>query len=49
MGIAIGNLLSRLMRIDVFVVPWTWMAVGLLCALCGIDFGLLSCAQSFEA
>ncbi len=39
LGILIGNLLSRAMGITAFVVPWTWMFVGL--AVC-IFVGLIS-------
>ncbi|MEJ7645662.1 MAG: ABC transporter permease [Chryseolinea sp.] len=40
LGIAIGNLLSRAMNITVFVMPWTWMFVGLaVCVFVGIISG----------
>lgn len=39
MGIGIGNLISRAIGIDAFVVPWLWMLVGLV--IC-IVVGLLS-------
>lgn len=39
LGILIGNLLSRAMGITSFVIPWTWMLVGL--AVC-IFVGLIS-------
>ncbi len=39
MGIGIGNLISRAIGIDSFVVPWLWMLVGLI--IC-IVVGLLS-------
>lgn len=38
-GILIGNGISRLMSIDIFVVPWLWMFVGFV--IC-ITVGLLS-------
>jgi putative ABC transport system permease protein len=34
MGILIGNLLSNLMNIDVFVIPWTEMLIGLIVCIC---------------
>jgi putative ABC transport system permease protein len=39
LGIGIGNLISRLMSIDAFIVPWLWMFVGLV--VC-IGVGLIS-------
>jgi putative ABC transport system permease protein len=40
LGIGIGNLLSRAMSITVFVMPWTWMFVGLgVCVFVGIISG----------
>ncbi len=40
LGIGIGNLLSRMMSITVFVMPWTWMLVGLaVCVFVGIISG----------
>ncbi len=39
-GILIGNLLSRAMGITAFVVPWTWMMVGLIvCIVVGLISG----------
>jgi len=39
-GILIGNLLSRAMGITTFVVPWTWMIVGLIvCIVVGLISG----------
>lgn len=40
LGILIGNLLSRAMGITAFVVPWTWMLVGLIvCIVVGLISG----------
>jgi putative ABC transport system permease protein len=40
LGILIGNLLSKAMGIDTFVVPWTWMVVGLgVCIFVGLISG----------
>jgi len=40
LGIAVGNLLSRAMSITIFVMPWTWMFVGLgVCVFVGIISG----------
>jgi putative ABC transport system permease protein len=40
LGILIGNLLSRAMGITLFVVPWTWMMVGLgVCIFVGLISG----------
>lgn len=39
LGILIGNLLSNLMNIDVFVIPWSEMLLGLIVCIC---VGLLS-------
>lgn len=40
LGIVIGNLLSRAMNISVFVIPWTWMAVGfIVCVVVGLISG----------
>ena len=39
LGILIGNTLARVMSIDVFVMPWLWMAVGFL--IC-VGVGLIS-------
>ncbi|HEX8040244.1 MAG TPA: ABC transporter permease [Chryseosolibacter sp.] len=33
-GILVGNLLSHLMKINVFVVPWTEMLLGLIVCIC---------------
>lgn len=39
LGILIGNLISKAIGIDAFVIPWTWMLVGMI--IC-IGVGLLS-------
>ena len=40
LGTAIGNGMSRLMNIKIFVMPWMWMFVGLLvCVLVGVLAG----------
>jgi putative ABC transport system permease protein len=40
LGIAVGNLLSRLMGITTFVTPWTWMGVGfVVCVFVGLISG----------
>ncbi|MGC3946675.1 MAG: ABC transporter permease [Chryseolinea sp.] len=40
LGTAIGNGMSRLMQIKIFVMPWMWMFVGLLvCVLVGVLAG----------
>jgi len=39
LGIGIGNLISRLMSIDVFIIPWLWMLMGLV--VC-VGVGLIS-------
>jgi putative ABC transport system permease protein len=40
LGIALGNLMSVLMNIDTFLVPWVWMFVGLaVCILVGLGAG----------
>lgn len=40
LGILIGNLLSKAMGIDAFVVPWLWMFIGLLvCIFVGLISG----------
>jgi putative ABC transport system permease protein len=40
LGILIGNLLSKAMGIDVFVIPWTWIIVGLcVCVFVGLISG----------
>jgi putative ABC transport system permease protein len=40
MGIGIGNLISRAIGIDTFVVPWLWMLVGLvICVVVGLLSG----------
>ncbi len=40
LGIAIGNLISHLMQIDAFIVPWLWMLVGLIvCVVVGLISG----------
>lgn len=40
LGIAIGNLLAHLMKVDKFVVPWLWMFMGLLvCIIVGLISG----------
>ena len=40
LGIAIGNLISHLMQIDAFIVPWLWMFVGLIvCVAVGLISG----------
>lgn len=39
-GILIGNLLARLMGINSFVLPWTWMMVGMVvCVVVGLLSG----------
>lgn len=41
LGILIGNLLSKAMNIDVFVIPWTWILVGMaVCVFVGLISGL---------
>ncbi|HEY9005226.1 ABC transporter permease [Ohtaekwangia sp.] len=40
LGIVIGNLMSRAMGIDAFVVPWLWMIVGMIiCIIVGLISG----------
>lgn len=40
MGIGIGNLISRAIGIDSFVIPWLWMFVGLvICVVVGLLSG----------
>jgi putative ABC transport system permease protein len=40
LGILIGNLLSKAMGIDVFVIPWTWILVGMcVCIFVGLISG----------
>lgn len=40
LGIIIGNILSRAMGIDAFVVPWMWMLMGLaVCVFVGLISG----------
>ena len=40
LGIVIGNLMSRAMGIDAFVVPWLWMIVGMIiCVVVGLISG----------
>jgi putative ABC transport system permease protein len=40
LGILVGNLLSNLMSIDVFVIPWEEMALGLIvCFVVGLFSG----------
>lgn len=40
MGIGIGNLISRLMSIDAFIIPWLWMLVGMIvCVVVGLISG----------
>lgn len=40
LGIGVGNLLSSFMSISIFVMPWTWMFVGLgVCVFVGILSG----------
>jgi putative ABC transport system permease protein len=40
LGIAIGNLISHLMQIDAFIIPWLWMLVGLIvCVFVGLISG----------
>ena len=40
MGIAIGNGISRLMKIDAFIIPWLWMLIGLIvCVVVGLISG----------
>lgn len=39
-GIAIGNLISRAIGIDTFVIPWLWMLIGLIvCVAVGLISG----------
>ena len=40
LGIGIGNLISHLMQIDAFIIPWLWMFVGLIvCVVVGLISG----------
>jgi putative ABC transport system permease protein len=40
LGILIGNLISRAIGIEAFVVPWLWMLVGMLiCIMVGLFSG----------
>lgn len=40
LGIGIGNLISHLMNIDAFIVPWLWMLMGLIvCVVVGLISG----------
>ncbi|GHN02953.1 ABC transporter permease [Cytophagales bacterium WSM2-2] len=40
LGILIGNLISRAIKIEVFVIPWFWMAVGMIvCIVVGLISG----------
>lgn len=40
LGILIGNTLARVMNIDVFVMPWLWMAMGfMICVAVGLISG----------
>ncbi len=40
MGIGIGNLISHLMNIDAFIIPWLWMLVGMIvCVVVGLISG----------
>lgn len=40
LGIAIGNLITRAMSINAFVVPWLWMLVGMIvCVVVGLISG----------
>lgn len=40
LGILVGNLLAKAMSIDVFVIPWAWMFVGLVvCVFVGLISG----------
>ena len=40
LGILIGNLIARVMNIDVFIVPWLWMGVGfMICVAVGLISG----------
>jgi putative ABC transport system permease protein len=40
LGILIGNLISRAIGIEAFVVPWLWMTVGMIiCILVGLFSG----------
>jgi len=34
LGILIGNLISRAIGIDAFVIPWLWMSVGMFICIC---------------
>lgn len=39
-GITIGNVVSRLIGIEGFVIPWLWMAIGIaICVLVGVVSG----------
>jgi putative ABC transport system permease protein len=40
LGIGIGNLISRLLSIETFIVPWIWMLIGIVvCVLVGLISG----------
>jgi len=40
LGIIIGNLIARIMSIDVFIIPWLWMGVGfMICVAVGLFSG----------
>jgi putative ABC transport system permease protein len=40
LGILIGNVLAKAMGIDTFVIPWTWMTVGMVvCVFVGLISG----------
>lgn len=40
LGIIIGNLIARIMSIDVFIIPWLWMGVGfMICVVVGLFSG----------
>jgi putative ABC transport system permease protein len=47
MGIAIGNGMSSLMGIKIFVMPWMWLFVGLMvCVFVGVLAGLYPAAKA---
>ena len=40
LGILVGNVLAKAMKIDTFVVPWLWMLIGMLvCIFVGLISG----------